>query len=62
MSGWHSRLVISALFTVAVTLILLGHPELAICVYVATGFGLSIMFKEIYRRVQDAEKRAKRAA
>jgi len=62
MGGWHSRLVISALFTVAVALTLLGRLELAICVYVATGFGLSIVFKEIYWRGQNAEKKAKQAA
>lgn len=62
MSGWHSRLAIGALFTVAVALALLGRPELAICVYVATGFGFSIVFKEIYWRGQNAEKKAKQIA
>lgn len=62
MSGWHSRVAIGALFAVAVALALLGRPELAICVYAATGFGLSIVFKEIYWRGQNAEKKAKQAA
>ena len=59
MNERHWKVIISALFTLAVALALLGHVELAICTYVATGFGLSVVFREIYRRVQGAEKTAK---
>lgn len=56
MNEHHGGLIVGALVLIALALVLVGHPELGICIYVGMGVWISLVFKRIARRVWSAEK------